>query len=409
MEQDEKTQNELTSRDISSIRYRDEVDLLRLSKALYKRKYLILGICFLFLLIGLVFAFIRPVKYFYKTTIDIGTTLVNSDRGTITRIIEPPESVLAKFEESYIPEAIYLLTDSSDRNRFKIQANIPKRSNLVVLTSKCSPDMGESCRQLHELATKPLLEDHLRVIDVPRREYKIMSDQAKVELKNIKDPRLYMVKENDLVIKVEVEKMQLISFDDQINHLLSQEKRLEETQSLLRKQILTVEKNLEKTHASWPKAANDVSSESQAMTLLMITNQIERNEERLSELRERLSINLEDQKEILQIEIANKRRMRGLQKDKVSMFQNQLVELRAQREKNQDKQASLISSLENKITELQETRTLGVGVRSLNPAGPHKLVIVFLSGFFGLVCGVLFAFIAEAFSGSQRKRFAENE
>ena len=121
--------------------------------------------------------------------------------------------------------------------------------------------------------------------------------------------------------------MQRVKLDDQKKLLLSQDKRLVETQALLRQQIKKVDENLALAHASRPKATAEVGNGAQAMTMLMITNQVEQNEKRLSNLQERLTIGLENQKEVLQKEVAENRRSFDLQKEEISKLQSRLVEL----------------------------------------------------------------------------------
>ncbi|MCK4620858.1 MAG: hypothetical protein KAT62_01455 [Desulfuromonadales bacterium] len=407
MEQNMKSQDESLSREVSGAYQADEVDLVQLWLILSKRKYLIGGICSLCLLGGVAFAFLVPDKYTYSTSIEIGTTLENNGSGIVSRTIESPEAALAKIKESYIPLAVAQMTEQSTEKSFAIQARIPKKSNLIILSSKDTVNMAESYRVLHGLVTKPLMEDHLRIIDVPRRQYRISSDQAKIKLKILEDPRIFAIEEKDLLIQTEAAKMQLTGLDDQKNLLLSQDKRLTETQVLLRQQINTVEENLAQVHASRPKATAEVGNEAQAMTLLMINNQIEQNEKRLSGLQERLTIGLENQKEILQKKVAENRRAWKLQKEKIFKLQSQLVKLKVQRELDQESQENVISSIENKLTDLQETHTLGVAVRSFKPAGSGKKIVLALSGMLGLMGGVMLAFFAEFVSTARQRMVKE--
>lgn len=73
---------------------------------------------------------------------------------------------------------------------------------------------------------------------------------------------------------------------------------------LLRQQVSKLEENLTWAQANRAKAINKVNNEAQSMTLLMITNQIEQNEKCLYDLQERLTIAIENEKEILQNHVA---------------------------------------------------------------------------------------------------------
>ncbi len=161
--------------------------------------------------------------------------------------------------------------------------------------------------------------------------------------------------------------------------------------------------NLAQAHASRPKAISEVGNEAKAMTMLMIDNEIEQNEKRHYELQERLTVNIENQKEILQNNIAQNSRERLLQKERIAKLQIQLTKLKVQLETDQDYQKNVISSIDNNINKLQETRSLGIAIRSVNSTGPGKGVVVVMSGLLGLMSGVLLAFLTE-FMGNLRQR-----
>jgi hypothetical protein len=312
--------------------------------------------------------------------------------------------VLAKINESYIPLAVAQMAKLDDEDIPQIEAKNPKNSNLISLASKGPQEMSETLRELHERVVKPVLADHLRIVEVPRRGFQLSAEKESLRLKDLEDPRMFGILEKDLLIQVEGAQNHLNELDDQQKLLLSQEKRLAETQELLRKQVGKVEKNLDQAHASRSQATASVgSNEAQAMTLLMIMNQVEQNERRLSELQERLNIGLENQKQVLQKDLAANSRAAELQKETIAKVQSQLIELKAKRESDQLLQKNVINSIENKISELQETRTLGVAVRSVKPSGPGKKIILVLTGFLGLFGGVILALGAEFVSNARRR------
>ncbi len=182
-----------------------------------------------------------PHQYTFSTTIQIGDTLVSNGTGTVLRAIEPPEVVMAKIKESYIPFAVNKMMNDREKISLDVQVRNPKGSNLIILSSKGPLSMSESYKDLHNLVVKPILEDHLKIIDVPRRSFLISSQQANIKLKNLEDPRIYSVEEKDLLIQIEAAKMKLTGLEEQEKLLLSQKMRLTETQALLRKQILAIE------------------------------------------------------------------------------------------------------------------------------------------------------------------------
>lgn len=378
----------------------NEVDLVQLWLILLKRKYLLGGVFFICLLVGAAFVFLAPTKYTYSTTIQIGKTFTSNGEGVI-REIESSEVVLAKLKESYIPLAVNQMMMLEDKV-FAVKVKNPKGSDLMILSSKCMTNMAKSYTKLHNLVTKPLMEDHLKIIGVPRKEYQILSQQESIKLKNLEDPRIYSIEEKNLQIQVEAAKMYLTEIENTEKLLLSQKIRLTETQVLLEQQITKAEDELAQVHASQPKAANEVDEGVHAMNLLMITNQTMEKEKRLYRLQER-TIDLEDKKEILRNDITQNSQERKLQKEEIAKLQLELIQLKVQREADIDYQKMVISSIDNKLANLQETRPLGVAVRSVRPSNPSKTVVLAISGLLGLVGGVFLAFCAELVSVARRQ------
>ena len=380
-----------------------DIDLFQLLSILLKRKVLFFCFFSICVCVGLVYALWKPLVYTYSTPIEIGSTLVNQGAAIQSKIIESPESVLAKINESYIPFAVAQVLQSRGEV-FKIKARIPKNSRLVILSSVGTKDMSEVFQELHGFVEKKILQDHQRLIEVPRREYQLLTDQEKIKLNNLSDPRIYQISQKNLLIELDKAKKELVTLDDQKNLFRAQIKRLGETQMLLRTQIEAVGKNLAQVYASQPKAIDGVNDQSQAMTLLMINNQIEQNENRLAELKERLSITLENEKEILQNKIADNRRLWALQNQEIEKLQSELIKFNIKLESEQQHQKNIVASFENKLSEIQETRTLGVAVRSFNVAGGGKKIIVILAGILGLLGGGILVFLAEYLSVVRRRQ-----
>ena len=393
MNQNNSNQDKSLMDDANNSCHDDEIDLVQIFVFLLKCKYLIAIVTFLFLVAGGVYIVVVPARFNYDTTVEIGSTLVNSGSGIVTKMIEPPEAALARLQESYIPMAVGEMVKGKPGASYKVKAKIPKESNLVILTSSGSVEMEKIYKELHTKAVEPLLEDHHNILSVPRRQYQISAEKQRIALKKLEDPRIFAVTEKDLQIQVDAEKMKLAALGDQKNLLLSQEKRLVEAQELLKQQIKTVEENLAQVYEKRPKAIDEVGNEAKAMTLLMISNQIEQNERRLSDLKERLTIGLEDQKEKLQNSILQNQREVELQKEKIAKLQSREAQLKVERESDQQDQKIEIASIENRLNDLRETRILGLAVRSVLPVGPGKKFVLAMSGGLGLFSGVLLAFL----------------
>ena len=87
----------------------------------------------------------------------------------------------------------------------------------------------------------------------------------------------------------------------------------------------------------------------------------------------------------------------------IDQLESQLVKFRLDLIEQQKKQKNIIATIENKLDQIKETRSLGLAVRSLMPIGAGKVVIATLASGVGLALGVILAFLAE-FIANVRQR-----
>lgn len=387
----------------------DEINLGDLCLILIKRKFLVLGFFIVSLCLGSMIAFLPPAKYSYLTTVEIGSFPVdNNETGGITReLIESPEMVLAKIKQSHIPLAQYQISRENNGRILGVAASIPKSSDLISLVSKGEEVNIELYKELHASVVASLLAGHQSDVEVLRTEHRIKLDSATKMLNNLEDPRVYAIAEKALKLKLNAARMSLVEYDDQEKLYLSKKLQLAETQFLLKKQIKKIEESLDLAYASQPKALSEAADETRAMTLLLINNQIQQSDNRLASLQERLTVGVESQKQQAEKDIADNKRAKELKVAMIDELQSQLVNLRVQRESQQAEQKNVIALLENSFSKIRETKVLGLAVKSLKPVGPGRSVLMALSGFFGVLGGVILAFFVEFISNARRRMQSE--
>jgi len=314
----------------------DEVSLVDLLITLLKHKILIVVIMALSLLAGLSIALTKPKNYTYSTSIEIA-------RGA-GGLIEKPETVLAKLQESYIDFVLNEYdSESSNPARIKITAELPKDSDIVVLESTGTEEMSDIHRQLHEEVISKLSQDHGRTIAVMKRALDAEQRHAKNKLSELQD---------------------------QAALLKIQEDRIGENAKLLTSQIADVRNLITESRKNRKQSVNEVTGEAKAMTLLLIDNEIQQYQKRLSDLEEQLAIGLENDRDKLSITLADNLRAQD-----------------EQREKIQDTNA--------KISEIKQTRAMTPTMRSLDPTGTSRKTIVLIALVFGLVLSVVMVFVVE--------------
>lgn len=329
--------------------FEDEINLVDLWLVLVKRKNVLMGVTILCLIAGLSYAFFVPPKYQYSTSIEIGTQLTD---GKLT-VVESPETVLAKVQESYIPivRQEYLVAHPELKSVAVVEARVPKDSQIVVITSEGPEEEAEMHKVLQQAIVDRMKKDHGRNIDVLRKEAEVLQHQAVAKLEELKDAE------------------QLI---------LSREGRLSDISEILRKRLTEVQDDLKQTKENRLKATREVKTESRAMTLLMLDSEIRQSREMLAQIDERLNIKVAEEKDLIKKNLADNKRAQATQEDNIAKLNIQLANL-------------------------SETRSLLPPLRSPEPVSPSKVMVILISLILGLMFGVLIAFFTEFLSKVPRQ------
>jgi len=430
----------------------DSISLVDLWLELIRHRMIIFTSAILALIAGLLFAFLLPPKYSYTNTIEIGSILTQTPSGTMPQLIDPPETVLAKIQESYIPLAQQQFSKThSDNNIFyKINARIPKGSQLVVLEAKgAEKDSADYLQQL-QTVTQFLLQDHQRVMNVYQARLnnqlalaKIKLDEitdpstlathqkqlegqlnsARIKLDELRDPRVLAVPRQQLENRLAHEEKQLTDLKDQTKLIKARYQRLDEIDILLKQQISDLESQIDASLTQRKQAVSNMQSESAAMAMLLIDNGIQQNRTRLAALQERLFINQQNLRleleekvaanlrsqsvqsklidktnsELSRLNISNQRALQRHQPE-IGKLEEKLTKLSADSRRSVERQQQAITQIEAQLNNLKATRAITPPMQSLQPTGPGKNLIITLSLVLGLMLGVFAAFFASFLS-----------
>ena len=319
----------------------DEISLIDLWLVLVKRKQILLATWGIIMLVALIAALLLPKQFTYSTSIEIGSRVINDN----IHLIEDPQTLLAKIQESYIPLVLheYLRTSNNNANIYKITARIPKGSEIVVLESKGTNEDSDSIMLLQQRVVDKVKQDHLRIIDIIRQEVEINRNVAQSKLAELQD---------------------------EVKLINAKQKRIADVSQLLKTQIEDTKAYIERVTKNRQKAVNEVRDEAKAMTLLMLDNDIQQQRERLAGLEERLFIKLSEEQDNIEKKLSDNQRSQANQKDQISNLQTQLINFR-------------------------ETRPLVAPMQSNEPTGLSKKVIVLLGLVAGFVVAIFIAFFAE--------------
>jgi hypothetical protein len=290
---------------------------------------------------GVAVALLTPKKYAYSTTIEIGSRV--EDGRTVP--IETPETVLAKLQESYIPQARRRYREAHPEvdKTFAVEARLPRDSALVVLESTAPAQDGAAYRQIQEQVVQALVADHARVFDDQRTALALAKQRAERDLQALVD--------QEAVLKGRFE-------------------RLKSSEQLIQQQIADTRRLIDDATANRSRAVAEARDEARAMTLLMLDNEVRANRARLADLQRQLQIGLADERDTLQSALQENQR-------------------------NQVLQQAEVQRAEQKLQNLRETRAVVVGMQSLEPVGISRALMGVLSILLGGLLALLVPLVLE--------------
>lgn len=383
----------------------DEIDLVQLWQVLERRKIVVFACTLLCVAAGIAFALLRDDSFKYSTTITLG--YITTETGENTENLVSPQQGLAMLQETFIPMSREAMLKKYDGYSPEIKATMPKDSQLIVLTSQGRLEDGDRIRESHTMVVEAIRNETQQKVDAAWKEQELKIANAKLKLKELEDPRIYKNTEKELLIQLNQAQSRLAEIVGQEKYLDLQAQQLATTQSLLNQQISESEKRLARAFKVRPAAVAEVSDEAKAMTLLMIDDQIQNENNRLAGLRERLEIGIEEKKNQLMKKREDFKRSKKLQALEIDKLESNLEKSKIDLGMTQEKQRNMIAAIENERKDIRETRALNIATRALKPVGKGKATILLLSGFVGVVGGVICAFFIEFVKSARRRSPAE--
>ena len=438
----------------------DSINLVDLWLELSKYRRVIFTSVALALAGGLLVAFLIPQKYSYTTTIEIGSTTNQTTAGAEPQLIDSPDTVLAKIKESYIPltQQQYHKTHPEDATLYKIDARIPKGSQLLVLEAKGTEKNAANYLQHLQSISDALFADHQHVMNIyqanlnnqlamanikldeitdpstlatQRKQLENQLNNARIKQDELTNPRVLAVPRQALENKLARENKKLVDLKDGVKLIKARYQRLDATDALLKQQISDLESQISSALTQRKKAIGNMQNESAAMTMLLIDNGIQQDRTRLAALQERLYIDQQNLRLELEEKIAANQRSQNVQSKRIDKAKSELARLTISNQHAQQRQQPEIATLKEKLTKLSAdtrrnverqqqtihqiktqleninpTHAIAPPMQSLEPVGPGKALIIILSLVVGLMLGVFAAFFASFLNKVHRQSTA---
>ena len=384
--------------------YDDEIDLVDLAASLWEKKWIILGVTALCAAIGVAYALVRTPVYEYSTTIEIGTRLVNGE----TVPIERSQTVVAKLEKNYIPEAIRtfereLQEDNGDFPGLSVNTNSPSNTNLVLLSSEGSEEVGKYYIPLHSRVLQRLAKDHEREAKMERIQLQNQLEEARRKLEELQDERVLKVERNELEAQLSSARNKLAQLKDQEQLIKAEIENLDVQEEIVRKRLEELSEFIERARSRRADAQQQVQDGTDSMALMLIDNQLQGDIDRQTTLEERLLVNLPETRTALRNKLEDNQREQTLQEEKITALEARYEKLLLDQARRIPPVEARVAELETRLETLRNTQAVLPPQQSLKPVGQGAKLIVALSIILGGMLG-LFAAFGLMFSNSVREK-----
>jgi hypothetical protein len=396
------------------------------------------------LLLGSFYTYSRQPKYLYTTTIAIGSHI--SDDGAV--IFESTQTVKNKIEKSFIPQILYQYAENTPNAAIiNIKVAVPKRSQVLILTSKAKAKHGETVKMLQQRIVDMLSKDHQHIHNSIKFGYERQVSLSKIELdflqndavinaenkknqsqlidiettyKRLKDPNLTALKREKLVNKIQNTRDSLKYLIDLHKKLNNDLANLKVAKYDLQTKIQEINTQVTQSLANREHAINNVNLPTQAMTMLMIDNKIQQSQRFIINLENQLNTEIIERISNLAVAIKKNKRQQGAAKKMIVQAEMQLNNfefeqqlnseptrakidsltaninlLKVQRQRKITEQKQVIKEMQLRLGNLKPTRSVTPPMQSLKAQGIGLMKTMVLSLVFGLFLGLSMVFLLE--------------
>lgn len=373
----------------------DEIDLVEVGASLWRRWKLMAIVFFACVGAGLALAFIIPKSYNYTAVIRLGS--YTKQDGTNAPVVSA-HSAVAALNQGFIGLAVeqYAAGHDVEPRKIKIEAASGSQqpnieSDTVTLSGKAPQSLGPAYKAVESSASKALARSTQAQINVIRANIQHRLSKAKIQLANIQDPQSVKAHKAALRQKVISEQAGLENLKQQHSVMEDKLARLKDAEKLYKSQEQQLNSYLAKARKE-SLSSNNADSPSQAMTALLVNNQIQQNLQQLNDVEQKLTVSLPQQVASVQADLANNEQQQTVKKTAIERAQARLANYDSEHQRNIESQKATISNLQTRMDNVQATQLIVHPSRSVEPAGLPRSVIAILAA----VLGVIFALLAAA-------------
>jgi tetrahydromethanopterin S-methyltransferase subunit G len=369
----------------------DEIDLVDLGVRLWRRWKLMLIIFLLCTGLGLALAFILPRTYRYTAVVGLGS--YTAANGKIVAVMTP-DSAAAALNSGLIEMALlrYRREHSVDPLKVKIAANVPNKSNTIVLVGTGTKKLQDAFEAVEKNAVALLVQNTAAQVNVLRSNLKRQLTAAQINLARIDDPQQIKAKRAGRQQRLAGAQASQANLKEQLTVLKEKRNRLNQAAKLYQGQIKALNAYITQARKASLTAANQAGTPTQAMAMLLINNQLQQNLQRMNNIEQKLTVTLPQKVAAVEAAVAANRQRQTVQKSAVIQAAANLANFDTERQRKVQGQKAVISNLKIRLGNIQETRLIVSPARSIKHVGLGRAVVAIL----GAVVGVILALLAAA-------------
>ncbi len=385
----------------------DEIDLVGLGISLWRRWKLMLAIFLLCTGLGLAFALATPRTYNYIAVVGLGS--YTAANGGIIFVVTP-DSAAEALNSGLIQIALlrYARENHVDPRKVKIKANVPNKSNTIVLMGKGSEKLRDVFETVEKNAATLLAQSTAAQINVLRSNLKQPLTVAQITLARINDPQRIKAERAGRQQKLASAQATQANLKEQLTVLKEKRNRLNQAAKLYQSQI----KSLNAYIAQARKAsliASRAGSPTQAMAMLLINNQLQQNLQQMNLIEQKLTVTLPQEVSTAEADMAANRQQQSVQKKAIIQAVANLANFDTERQRKVQGQEARISNLKTRLGNIQETRLIVPPARSIKHVGLGRSVVAILGAVVGVFLALLAAALANYVVAVRRRLTPENQ
>ncbi|MHB8201967.1 MAG: Wzz/FepE/Etk N-terminal domain-containing protein [Acidithiobacillus sp.] len=384
----------------------DEISLHEIYQILRQKRVIIIVTTVLFAAVAGAYSFIRPANYAYQACASMG--IIGRDSHGQPIFIDSPQGAIAQLDHAYIPTVL-------DSRRKKVVFNVkdlkafsPKYSSMVCITTDAPKHLGDVISQIQNTSLQLLVNNNKKMSAVSNAsaESQIKELQARAKTISISGPNIKAdegAKLKELQARAKTILTDVSNNLDQERAVASQLELINTKDSVIKKQIARIKKEMSKMQPLVANGANGVHSNSTALTMMIQNNQIAQEQQQLFNLEMELSVALPNERTALLNQLKSLKRKAG---DLGSQAATNSAQIEATRAALNLKEGDLSSqaatnSAQLKLAQvslkaLQITHVVRPSSPSIEPVGPGKGVFIVLGALMGLMLSVFYVLLAHA-------------